>query len=169
MHGFASSWTRSPATDAESSTSPAQVQHKSSRSEVAPNRTHHEVTFVCSLLLLSCCGGGGGRCGRVCCGRGLCLLRLRAGRLRVRHGIRGHLLRESLRLDAQFGGRSRQGRPATKPQVITPSCSRQDQQGRSASQSRLKPDQVSSSIISNQEMAPAHLNRNATGGAAEDR
>ena len=65
----------------KSSTSPAQVQHKSSRSEVAPNRTHHEVTFFCSLLLLSCCGGGGGRCGRVCCSRGLCLLRLRAENL----------------------------------------------------------------------------------------
>ena len=34
----------------KSSTSPTQVQHKSSRSEVAPNRTHHEVTFVYSLL-----------------------------------------------------------------------------------------------------------------------
>ena len=69
VHGFASSWTRSPATDAESITSPAQVQHKSSRSEVAPNHTHYEVTFVYSLLLLSCCGGGGRRCGMVCCGR----------------------------------------------------------------------------------------------------
>ena len=33
---------------------------------------------MCSLRLLACCGGGGRLCGRVCCGRGLCLLRQRA-------------------------------------------------------------------------------------------
>ena len=33
---------------------------------------------MCSLRLLACRGGGGRLCGRVCCGRGLCLLRQRA-------------------------------------------------------------------------------------------